>query len=468
MAHTIRMPKLGVEMETGVVVEWFVAVDDRVAHGDVVAEIESEKTTADVEAREDGVLRRRFLDVGEEAPPGTPMGIVAVEDADVSALVADIEGDADGPTPVDEHSAPAEAGAEAGAPAHAGSPEEDAASTASTADAGAPEESRPDAATADANPPRGATSEREGADQSPQRADAESAGPAARDVAPRTPRGRIKATPRARKLADTEGVALLGVSGTGPDGCIVAADVAAAATDDRPERTVREEREQSAMRATIADRLGRSHREAPHVTVTREVDVEAALAAVDRADEGAAVDVSVVDVVLAAVSLTLRDHPAFNATFQADDAVHTLYREHNVGIAVDVDDGLLTPVLADVRSLSPRTIAERRRRLVDRVRSGEYAAETLSGGTFTVSNLGVLGTDTFTPIVNPPEVAILGLGRVRNRAVPADGGIDCRRHAAFSLSFDHRVVDGADAARFLTTLDGHLQDAASLVERDQL
>jgi pyruvate dehydrogenase E2 component (dihydrolipoamide acetyltransferase) len=343
------MPKLGVEMETGVVVEWFVAVDDRVAHGDVVAEIESEKTTADVEAREDGVLRRRFLDVGEEAPPGTPMGIVAVEDADVSALVADIEGDADGPTPVDEHSAPAE-------------------------------ESRLDSATADTNPPRAATSEREGADQSPQGADAESAGPAARDVAPRTPRGRIKATPRARKLADSKGVALSGVSGTGPDGCIVAADVAAAATGDRPERTVREEREQSAMRATIADRLGRSHREAPHVTVTREVDVEAALAAVDRADEGAAVDVSVVDVVLAAVSLTLRDHPAFNATFQADEAVHTLYREHNVGIAVDVDDGLLTPVLADLRSLSPRTIAERRRRLVDRVRSGEYAAETLSGG----------------------------------------------------------------------------------------
>ena len=436
MAHTIRMPKLGVEMETGVVVEWFVAVDDRVAHGDVVAEIESEKTTADVEAREDGVLRRRFLDVGEEAPPGTPMGIVAVEDADVSALVADIEGDAEGPTPVGEHSAPAEAGAEEGAPA-------------------------------DTNPPRAATSEREGADQSPQRADAESAGPAARDVAPRTPRGRIKATPRARKLADSEGVALSGVSGTGPDGCIVAADVAAAATGDRPERTVSEEREQSAMRATIADRLGRSHREAPQVTVTREVDVEAALAAVDRADEGAAVDVSVVDVVLAAVSLTLRDHPAFNATFQTDDAVHTLYREHNVGIAVDVDDGLLTPVLADVRSLTSRTIAERRRRLVERVRAGEYAAETLSGGTFTVSNLGVLGTDTFTPIVNPPEVAILGLGRVRDRAVPADGGIDCRRHAAFSLSFDHRVVDGADAARFLTTLDGHLQDAASLVERDQ-
>jgi pyruvate dehydrogenase E2 component (dihydrolipoamide acetyltransferase) len=446
------MPKLGVEMETGVVVEWFVAVGDPVNEGDVVAEIESEKTTAEVEAREDGVLRRRFLDVGEEAPPGTPMGIVAVEDADVSALVADIEGDADGPTPVDEQSAPAEAGAEEGAPAHAASPEE----------------SRLDSATADTNPPRAATSEREGADQSPQGADAESAGPAARDVAPRTPRGRIKATPRARKLADSEGVALSGVSGTGPDGCIVAADVAAAATGDRPERTVSEEREQSAMRATIADRLGRSHREAPHVTVTREVDVEAALAAVDRADEGAAVDVSVVDVVLAAVSLTLRDHPAFNATFQADDAVHTLYREHNLGIAVDVEDGLLTPVLADVRSLSPRTIAERRRRLVERVRSGEYAAETRSGGTFTVSNLGVLGTDTFTPIVNPPQVAILGLGRVRDRAVPADGGIDCRRHAAFSLSFDHRVVDGADAARFLTTLDGHLQDAASLVERDQL
>jgi pyruvate dehydrogenase E2 component (dihydrolipoamide acetyltransferase) len=430
------MPKLGVEMETGVVVEWFVAVGDPVNEGDVVAEIESEKTTAEVEAREDGVLRRRFLNVGEEAPPGTPMGIVAVEDADVSALVADIEGDADGPTPVDEHSAPAE-------------------------------ESRLDSATADTNPPRAATSEREGADQSPQGADAESAGPAARDVAPRTPRGRIKATPRARKLADSEGVALSGVSGTGPDGCIVAADVAAAATGDRRERTVSEVREQSAMRATIADRLGRSHREAPHVTVTREVDVEAALAAVDRADEGAAVDVSVVDVVLAAVSLTLSDHPAFNATFQADDAVHTLYREHNLGIAVDVEDGLLTPVLADVRSLSPRTIAERRRRLVERVRSGEYAAETRSGGTFTVSNLGVLGTDTFTPIVNPPEVAILGLGRVRDRAVPADGGIDCRRHAAFSLSFDHRVVDGADAARFLTTLDGHLQDAASLVERDR-
>jgi pyruvate dehydrogenase E2 component (dihydrolipoamide acetyltransferase) len=222
------------------------------------------------------------------------------------------------------------------------------------------------------------------------------------------------------------------------------------------------------MRKTIANRLQESYREAVHVTVHREVDAEALTAAADDAD------VSVVDVLVRALSDALTEHPAFNATFE--DGTHRLYEEHNVGVAVAVEDGLVAPVVVDVGGLDVDGIAAERERLTDAVRTGDYAMADLRGGTFTVSNLGPLGVDGFTPIINPPEVAILGVNRIRERARPAgaergsagdgsetDDGVVFRETLPLDLSFDHRIVDGADAARFLGTLTKRIEDAAAYV-----
>jgi pyruvate dehydrogenase E2 component (dihydrolipoamide acetyltransferase) len=209
------------------------------------------------------------------------------------------------------------------------------------------------------------------------------------------------------------------------------------------------------MRKTIANRLQESYREAVHVTVHREVDAEALTAVADAAD------VSVVDVLVRALSDALAEHPAFNATFE--DGTHRLYEEHNVGVAVAVEDGLVAPVVADVGGRNLDGIAAERERLTEAVQAGDYAMADLRGGTVTVSNLGPLGVDGFTPIINPPQVAILGVNRVQERARPAEGGVAFRETLPLDLSFDHRVVDGADAARFLGTLAERVEDAGGYV-----
>ena len=222
------------------------------------------------------------------------------------------------------------------------------------------------------------------------------------------------------------------------------------------------------MRRTIADRLGESYRQAVHVTVSREVDAEALVSAAEAAG------VSPLDVLVCALSDALDAHPAFNATFE--DGAHRLYEEHNVGIAVTIEDGLVAPVVADVGTRSVDGIAAERERLTEAVQSGDYAMADLRSGTFTVSNLGPLGVDGFTPIINPPEVAILGVNRIRERARPAgaergsagdgsetDDGVVFRETLPLDLSFDHRIVDGADAARFLGTLTKRIEDAAAYV-----
>jgi pyruvate dehydrogenase E2 component (dihydrolipoamide acetyltransferase) len=254
------------------------------------------------------------------------------------------------------------------------------------------------------------------------------------------------------------------------------------------------------MRKTIASRLQQSYRDAVHVTVSREVDAGAMLEAAETAEAGGAaedggdaadgcdpevgtdsdtavVDVAVTDVLLRSLSDALAAHPSFNATFE--DGTHRIYEEHNVGVAVDVEAGLVTPVVADVGSKSLAGVARERRRLTEAVRAGDYSMSDLRGGTFTLSNLGPLGVDSFSPVINPPEVAILGVGRIADRPRRAGAGDDAvdsadgsgdsdrvefREVLTLDLSFDHRVVDGADAARFLDTLADHVESARRYVE----
>ncbi|AFZ74369.1 2-oxo acid dehydrogenase subunit E2 [Natronobacterium gregoryi] len=456
MGYIVRMPKLGLEMERGVLLEWHVGEGETVEEGALVAEVESEKSVGEVEAREDGVLRRTYLEEGKEVPPGTPIGIVAPTDDEIDDLEAEAEADLDGEETDAEETTAAEPTTES-ADAAGGSAETGAATDDVRASPRARERAQElgvDLETVEGSGYQGAITE----------ADVE----AATDTDADPEAGEIQASPRARKRADELGVNLATVEGSGYQGAITEADVEAAAADageataGADDRTLAEERSFDGMRRTIATRLSESYREAVHVTVHREADVEELFDAVDAADAALEADVSIQDLLLLAVSETLEAHPEFNATFEDD--VHRLWEEHNVGLAVDVEQGLITPVVRDVGSKSLSDLSDERRRLVDDALRGEYTMDDLRGGTFTVTNLGVLGSESFDPIINPPQIAILGVNAVEEQPVRSErDDVDWHRHLPLDLSFDHRVVDGADAARFLETLVDTLENPWQLL-----
>ena len=564
MGYVVKMPKLGMDMDQGTVVEWFVEEGGEVTDGEVVAEIESEKTTGEVRVRQDGVLHHRLLAEGEGTGPGGAVAIVGDADEDVSDLLAEATGGA-AAAEADESAGEETSGEETTASAAAAGDTTGESGGGATADAGGAtsdsvkatprakqraDELGVDLSSVDGTGPQGAVS----ADDV--EAAAESGGAAAGGADGETAAesgseagDSVKATPRAKKRADELGVDLASVDGTGPQGAVSADDVEAAAESGgaaeataadadgetaatgaaaeaesgraehvfappRVRRLAREldvdiaavegtggdgqvteadvrafaegaggaaeagagdgqtaaervgtrdeERPMKGMRRTIASRLGESYRESVHVTVHRTADAEALLAAADAADEGLAPKISVTDVLLLALSATLDEHPAFNATYE--DEVHRLHAEQNVCIAVDVEEGLVAPVVRGVSTLSLSELAEKRSEVTQRALSGEFTMDDLSGGTFTVSNLGVLGVESFDPVINPPQVAILGVDTIAEEVVPVgDGDVGVRKRIGFDLSFDHRIVDGADAARFLGSLVEHVENPWPLV-----
>ncbi len=485
------MPKLGMDMDQGTVVEWFVDEGDEVQSGQVVAEIESEKTTGEVSVRQDGVVHHILLGVGESVEPGGDIAIVGDADEDVSQLLAEA-GSEDGPADETGTAAAAEASGDSEAAAEA-NPGDTQSTAAQSSTGSAPEGSTDrvkatprakklaeelgvDLTTVEGTGPQDAVSEADveaaaaAAAEEPEPAtEPEGTAPEATTIEATESERHVFAPPRVRRLARQAGVDLSAVSGSGPGGSITEADVEAAAageldedaTEAEPPGTHDEERPLSGMRRTIADRLGQSYREAVHVTEHRTALAEELLDAAAAADEGLDTKVTVNDVLLLAVSASLDEHPAFNATFEDD--VHRLHETQNICVAVDIDSGLVAPVVRDVGNLSLTELAAKRRAVTERALSGEYSMDDLSGGTFTVSNLGVLGVESFDPVINPPQVAILGVNTIRDAVVPTDDGVGVRKQISFDLSFDHRIVDGADAARFLESLVGHVENPWPLV-----
>ena len=457
MGYIVRMPKLGLEMERGTLLEWAVDEGESVTEGDLIAEVESEKSIGEIEAREDGVLRQTYLAVDETVPPGTPIGIVAPAEADIGDLEAEATADLEANVEVEEAEPEPEPDESTAEPAAGGG--ETSAGGATAGDVQASPRARDradelgvDLATVEGTGYQGAITE-----DDVERAASEGASEGA---------GESNASPRARARADELGVDLASVEGTGYQGAITEDDIeAATAETGGTGRTLAEERPFGGMRRTIAKRLSESYREAVHVTEHREVDAESLLAAVDAAKERLDAEVSMTDVLLLALSDALDEHPAFNATFEDDS--HRLYEEHNVCLAVDVEQGLVTPVIPDVGSKSLSTLAADRREIVQRTLDGDYTMGDLQGGTFTVTNLGVLGVESFDPIINPPQIAILGVNTLGERVVIGDDGApEARRVLPLDLSFDHRVVDGADAARFLGTLAENIESPWSLLPEE--
>jgi len=473
MGYIIRMPQMGMEMDEGEVVEWVRGEGEEAEAGDTVAVVESEKATNEVEAREDGVVRRTLVEEGGAVEPGTPIGILAGPDEDLSEYEAEIDADGDGPQQV----ATAAGGAGNAGNAGDGTARETGGGTASAAAAGAARdaggsatsEGSGDSADVRATPGARQLAEEEGVDLSalegtgPQgvvteddvtdhaRGQADAGGAESGGAAD------VQASPGARQLAEERGVDLSAVEGTGPQGVIIEDDVeahlerapAAGATAGAATRTVSEVRDLSGIQQTVGERLADSYRNAVHVTVKREFDA-GTMQDVVAAAETAGVDVSPSDLLVKAVAATMAAHPEFNALYE--DGEHRLIEEVNVGVAVDVDGGLVTPVVPAAGEKSVEEVAAVRGELTERALAGEFTTDDLAGGTVTITNLGMFGVDSFDPVINPPETAILGVGRIRD-----DGRM------TLSLSFDHRAVNGADGARFLDELVGTLTDLGALV-----
>jgi pyruvate dehydrogenase E2 component (dihydrolipoamide acetyltransferase) len=299
---------------------------------------------------------------------------------------------------------------------------------------------------------------------------------------PAPPAGRVKASPLARRMAADRGIDLGAISGSGPEGRVVARDLAQAAPRPGAAGTTRAaspspapagaagpaytDTPLSQIRKTIAKRLAQSIGPIPTFYLTTEVDMERAWEAREALLESAkgtegAPKVSFNDLIIKAVALALRQHPACNAWWQ-DDRIR-YWNEVHISMAVAIEEGLITPVIRHADRKSLREISAEARDLAGRARERRLAPEEYTGGTFSISNLGMLDIDEFTAVINPPEAGILAVGRIVPKPVAHDGAVQVRRRMRLTMSCDHRVIDGATGARFLQTLTGMLENPLRMV-----
>jgi pyruvate dehydrogenase E2 component (dihydrolipoamide acetyltransferase) len=472
----VGIPKLGLS-DFGELVSWEVSVGDEVEAGDLLAIIESDKASAEVEAPVDGVLLAVYVEPGTEIEiePGRPIAVIGEQGEEPPPASEVSAGDTTTAGPgEDTDDSSTEAPAAAGGGADTASPGSSDV-TATDADAGSLKVSpRARRAAAEADRPVDfAAVEGTGPEGSVVEADVLThlgeTGGAADGAEAGVPDRAVRATPSARRLARESGIDLDSVwAATGGTGTITTTEVrariegdrsdgttATPATQSATDLTVTETRTLSGTRRTIADRLSASAREKPHVMGTREISIEHLRRVQERLADAHGVDASISDLVFYAVGRTLRDMPAFNAHFV--DGEHRLFEEVNVGYAVDGPSGLVVPVVEDVANRPFADVAADRSALVERVLDGDHSAADLSGGTFTVTNVGAFDMDVSYSIINPPQVAILAMGRVKERAVERDGDIALEEVVTFSLTIDHRVLDGADSGRFLDELADNLE-----------
>ncbi len=457
MPKPINMPKLSDEMTEGKLADWLKAEGDEIKAGEVVAQVETEKATLDIEAFESGVLIGIVVKKGETAPVGAPIGWIG----SAGEKVPDAS-----PRGAPDATKETKSGGVISQPSR--QPE------APPSQATAPPSPPP-------VPPSTAAGQAKPAAPDPLRAEPGSTGPQGMQRTGAR-NGRIVASPAARKAARERGIDLAALGGSGPGGRIVLADLdrppAAAPAASRskaarplpPKRTLREESTPlSPMRKAIARNLGVAKPGAPHFYLEISADMRRMLALKEQLDELAegpgagGGSVSLNDLVLKAAADALTRHPEVNAAWGGEAIVR--HGGVHVGMAVAVEEGLVTPVLRDADRMSVQEIARQAKDLAARARDRRLKPEEYQGSTFTVSNLGMFGIDAFYAIINPPEAAILSVGTVRK--VPwvdeATGEIVAIERCRFGLSGDHRVIDGAVGARFLATLKRIIETPVRLV-----
>ncbi len=418
------MEALSPTMEEGQVVSWLKAEGDAVAQGDILAEIETDKATMELVARGEGVLRRIFVDAGATAPVGDVIAVIAAEDEDIAALVASVE-------PAATSAAPA---------------------------AAEPVIQAVHAATGTGAPPA---------------PPAAPVGPAPTPT-PVATAGRIKASPVARRLAGELGIDLAALQGSGPNGRVIKRDVEAAAAAPVPAvapattpplpDTEFVDVPLTQMRKTVARRLAESLGPVPHFFLTVDVDMTRALQARARVNELLAAQgakASLNDMVIKAAAVALTHHPECNAWWQGD-SIRRFNRVH-MGVAVAVPDGLITPVVRDAHAKGLGQISTEIRELAGRAREKRLQPDEYTGSTFSISNLGMFGIEEFTAVINPPEAGIIAVGTIEDRPVVVDGQVVVQPRMRITMSCDHRVIDGAQGARFLGTLKSFLEEPAAIL-----
>ena len=456
MATSIVMPQLGYDMREGTVVRWVKQEGDEVVANEVIAEIETDKAVVEFKPTTGGVLRRIVAGEGEAVPVGQLIAVIG--DAD-EALPDDLGRPAPATAAAPET---APAASQAQAPAAAAAPAGEV--RASPIARRLARERGVELETLTGTGPGGRIVE----------ADVLAAADAARAAAVA---GRILASPLARRLARENGLDLADISGTGPGGRIVEADIEAAVTarDAAPEAAPApaadaalapeggERADLSRMRQAIARVTSDSKREAPHFYVAVDIDMTAAMALRrDINDElPSSSRVSVNDLIVKASALAISKHPKFNSFFRGDHL--QMNPSINVGIAIALESGLIVPGVPGCENKTLAQIAAASRDLIDRANNGTLQAEEYAGTTYSVSNLGMFDVDSFTAIIFPPHAAILAVGAVKEQPVARDGQLAIAEMMKSTLSVDHRVADGAEAAQFLMEIKRLLEKPVSLL-----
>ena len=416
------MPKLSDTMEEGVIAKWNVKEGDKVSSGDVIAEVETDKATMEVEVFDDGTILKIMASEGDAIPLGGLIAIVGEEGEDISDLV-DVASDSSSGEKKEEKKEVKE-----------DSSDDD-----------------------DFDPILGDI----------EKGDSKKEEPAAESS---SDNGRIKASPLAKKMAEEKGIELSKVQGSGPDGRIVKRDIesykpseekkpsAPVATFDSEES---EDTKISQMRKTIARRLSESKFTNPHFYETIDIDMEEAIRARTSLNEVSDIKISFNDIVVKACAAALRRHPAVNSSW-LDDVIRK-HGDVNVAVAVAIEDGLMTPVIRHADKKNLRQISAETRELAGLARDKKLQPEQMEGSTFTISNLGMFGIEEFTAIINPPNACILAVGAIRDVPVVKNGAVVPGKRMKVTLSSDHRIVDGAKAAEFLNTVRQMIENPLSML-----
>ena len=429
MAEVVYMPKLSDTMTEGVVAAWTKKVGDTVKAGEVLAEIETDKATMEFESFFDGVLLHIGVETGKAAPVNSVLAIIGQAGEDISAALAN---------------------AAAGAPGAATSTPEASPSPAPVVEAPAPVSA---------------------ATPTPAPVAATPAPVAAAPVVANNTTDRVFASPLAKKLASERGIDIQAVAGTGENGRIVKRDVdhyvpytpanKPAAMPSHTGQVSYTDEPISQMRKTIARRLAESKFTAPHFYLTLDIDMSNAIATRKALNNLDGVKVSFNDMVIKAVAMALRQHPTVNSAWMGD---FIRRNDHvNIGVAVAVDEGLLVPVVRFADNKGLTQISAEVREFAQKAKDKKLQPSDWEGNTFTISNLGMFGIESFTAIVNPPDSCILAIGGIKEVPVVKNGQVVPGSVMKVTLSCDHRVVDGASGASFLQTFKTYMEQPAAML-----
>lgn len=465
MAIVIDMPKLSDTMEEGVISKWNVKEGDKVKSGDIIAEVETDKATMDVEVYDDGVVLKIVAKEGDAVPLGKAMAIIGDEGEDISDL---LDGDDGGekaekkPKKDDEKAGDDGEDDEDGEKAK-DSGEEDKDDGKKSKDSGDKSgDGKKGKDKKDFDPLFG---DLNGDEKSK---DAEATEDAGDD--------RVKASPLARKMAEEQGISLSDVKGSGPQGRIVKKDIeefdkdaAKSEKSEKPAAPASEmipsgeskELKVSQMRKAIARRLAESKFTSPHFYETIDIDMKRSIEARGALNELSEVKISFNDFVVKACASALRRHPALNSSWLGDKIVQ--HGDVHVAVAVAIDDGLITPVIKHTDKKGLAQISRETKDLAGRARDKKLQPDEFEGSTFTISNLGMFGIEEFTAIINPPNAAILAVGAIRDVPVVENGMVVPGKRMKVTLSSDHRLVDGATAAEFLNSVRTFLENPTTML-----